>query len=120
MKADEIFETSVRVMKELLTADGMKAALGRIRERTSEENIILLDREREHINELVRKIAEAETPSDAVNGVPQDLLDAMVLRYFRNRDVFMKTFPEGIESLDTDPVSVWAAMMISPHDEKPA
>ncbi|MEJ2697888.1 MAG: hypothetical protein P8013_14730 [Candidatus Sulfobium sp.] len=44
----------------------------------------------------------------------------MVLRYFRNRDVFMKTFPEGIESLDTDPVSVWAAMMISPHDEKPA
>lgn len=118
MKAEEIFETSVKVMRELVSPEGMKAAIGRVADRTPEENVELLDREREGINELVRKIAEADTPRDVLTGVPKDLLDALVLRYFRNRDVFMKTFPEGIESLDVGPVSVWAAMMISPHDDK--
>jgi hypothetical protein len=42
----------------------------------------------------------------------------MVIRYLRNRDIFMKTFPEGIEDVDPDPVSLWAAIMISPHDER--
>lgn len=118
MKAEEIFETSVRVMKDLLTAEGMKAAIGRVRERTSEENVMLLERERESINGLVRNIAAAERPSEALIGVRQDLLDALVLRYFRNREVFVKTFPSGIDSIETDPISVWAAMMISPHDDK--
>ncbi|MEJ2684924.1 MAG: hypothetical protein P8Z71_11080 [Candidatus Sulfobium sp.] len=119
MKAEEIFETSVKVMRELVTSEGMKAAIGRVAARAPEENVDLLDRERERVNELVRKIAEADTPCDVLKGVPQDLLDAMVLRYFRNRDVFMKTFPEGIESLDVGPVLVWAAMMISPRDDEP-
>jgi hypothetical protein len=120
MKAEEIFETSVRVMKELLTPGVMRTVIGRIKEHTSEENIALLEKERERINELVRKIADAETTSGALNGVPRDLLDALVLRYFKNRDVFMKTFPEGIESINTGPVSVWAAMMISPGDDEPS
>lgn len=119
MKAEEIFQAGVRVMKELLTPVGMKEAIGRIKERTHEENAALLERERESINELVRKIAETDMPRDALEEIDQDLLDALVLRYFRNREVFMKTFPGGIESLNADPVSVWAAMMISPHDEKP-
>jgi hypothetical protein len=120
MKAEEIFEAGVRVMKELLTPEGMKAAIVRVNKRTPGENSLLLERERESINELVRKIADAGTTRDVLNGVPQDLLDALVLRYFRNRDVFMKTFPGGIESLDAGPVSVWAATMISPHDDKPS
>jgi hypothetical protein len=119
MKAEEIFETGVRVMKELLTSEGMKAAIGRVNKRTPAENSLLLDRERESINELVRNIADAGGSRDVLNGARQDLLDALVLRYFRNRDVFMKTFPGGIESLNADPVSVWASMMISPHDDKP-
>jgi hypothetical protein len=41
----------------------------------------------------------------------------MVLRYLRNRDIFMKTFPDGIDDIDPDPVAIWAAIMISPMDE---
>lgn len=119
VKAQEIFEIGVKVMKELLTPAGMTEAIARVKERTSEENVSLLDRERERINELVRTIAAAETPSDVLKGEPQELIDALVLRYFRNREVFMKTFPDGIDSLDSDPLSVWASMMISPHDDEP-
>lgn len=120
MKAQEIFETSVKVMKELLTPGGMKEAIGRVKGRSSEENVALLEMERESINDLVRKIAAADTTRDGLKGVPQELVDALVLRYFRNREVFMETFPEGIESLNAGPVSIWAAMMISPHDDKPS
>jgi len=119
MKAEEIFEIGVKVMKELLTPAGMTEAIARVKERTPEENVSLLERERERINELVRNIAVGETPRDALKGIPRELLDALVLRYFRNREVFVKTFPDGIESLDSDPLSVWASMMISPHDDEP-
>ena len=50
---------------------------------------------------------------------PMELLDAMVLRYLKNRDIFMKTFPEGIDDINPDPFSLWAAIMISPQDDKP-
>ena len=118
MKAEEIFEKSVKVMKEILTSEGMKASINRAKNRTEEENLGLLIKERENINELVRKLAEGHD-RELLQSVPMELLDAMVLRYLKNRDIFMKTFPEGIDDINPDPFSLWAAIMISPQDEKP-
>lgn len=118
MKAKEIFEKSVKVMKEILTSEGMKASIQRVKNRTEEENLGLLIKERENINELVRKIAEGHD-KELLQTVPNELLDAMVLRYLKNRDIFMKTFPEGIDDINPDPFFLWAAIMISPQDDKP-
>jgi len=118
MKAEEIFEKSVKVMKEILTAEGMKASINRAKNRTEEENLGLLIKERENINELARKIAEGHG-KELLQTVPMELLDAMVLRYLKNREIFMKTFPEGINDINPDPFSLWAAIMISPQDDKP-
>ena len=118
MKAEEIFEKSVKVMKEILTPEGMIASINRAKNRTEEENFALLIKERENINELVRKIAEGQG-TELLKSVPEGLVDAMVLRYLKNRDIFMKTFPEGIDNIDPDPFSLWAAIMISPQDDKP-
>jgi len=118
MKAEEIFEKSVKVMKEILTSEGMKASINRAKNRTEEENLGLLIKERENINELVRKIAEGHD-REILQAVPMELLDAMVLRYLKNREIFMKTFPEGIEGINPDPFLLWAAIMISPQDDKP-
>jgi hypothetical protein len=118
MKAEEIFEESVKVMKEILTSEGMKASISRAKNRTEEENLGLLIKERENINELVRKIAEGYD-RELLKFVPMELLDAMVLRYLKNREIFMKTFPEGIDNISPDPFSLWAAIMISPQDDKP-
>ncbi len=117
MRAEEIFEKSVAVMKLLLTPKGVTEALVRAKGRTEGENLGLLLRERENINELVRQIVDAKGLRQPLDGIPQELGDALVMRYLRNRDIFMKTFPEGIEDVDTDPVSLWAAIMISPQDE---
>ena len=118
MKAEEIFKTGVKIMKELLSASEMSAALQRARERTEEENVGLLIKERENINELVRKIADGSDRA-LLQSVPQELIDALVLRYLKNRDIFMKTFPDGIENINPEPVLVWAAIMISPRDDSP-
>lgn len=118
MKAEEIFEKSVKVMKEILTPEGMIASIQRAKNRTEEENLGLLTRERENINELVRKIADGYD-RELLRSVPMELLDAMVLRYLKNRDIFMKTFPEGIDGINPDQFSLWAAIMISPQDDKP-
>ena len=118
MKAEEIFEKSVKVMKEILTAEGMKASIQRAKNKTEEENVGLLIKERENINELVRKIAEGHD-LELLQTVPTELIDAMVLRYLKNRDIFMKTFPAGIDDINPDPYSLWAAIMISPQDDKP-
>ena len=118
MKAEEIFKTGVKIMKELLSASEMSAALQRARERTEEENVGLLIKERENINELVRKIADGRDRA-LLQSVPQESIDALVLRYLKNRDVFMKTFPDGIENINPEPVLVWAAIMISPQDDAP-
>ena len=118
MKAEEIFEKSVKVMKEILTPAGMIASINRAKNRTEEENVALLTKERENINELVRKVAEGHG-RELLKTVPMELLDAMVLRYLKNRDIFMKTFPEGIDDINLDPFSLWAAIMISPRDDKP-
>jgi hypothetical protein len=117
MNAEEIFKKSVGTMKLLATPDGMKDAIGRAKQRGEAGNEALLVRERERINDLVRKIAEAGGSASALEGAPQDLIDATVLRYLKNRDIFMKTFPDGIEDIDPDPVAIWAAIMISPMDE---
>jgi len=117
MKAEEIFEKSVKVMKEILTAEGMKASIQRAKNKTEEENVGLLIKERENINELVRELAEGNR--ELLQSVPMELLDAMVLRYLKNRDIFMKTFPAGIDDINPDPYSLWAAIMISPQDDKP-
>jgi len=116
MKAEEIFAESVKAMKEILTPMGMLDSIGRSKLRSEAENAALVDRHRESINELVRKIVESG-PAEALAGAPQELIDAMVLRYLRNREIFMKTFPLGIENIDAVPVLLWAAIMISPHDE---
>jgi hypothetical protein len=117
MKAEEIFEKSVAVMKQLLTPQGVSAALARARGRQEEENLDLLLRERENINELVRKVVDAKGSQQAIAGASERLTDAMVIRYIRNRDIFMKTFPRGIEEVDPEPVSLWASIMVSPRDE---
>ena len=117
MKAGEIFEKSVKVMKEILTPEGMIASIKRAKIRTEEENLGLLIKERENINELVRKIADGND-RELLQSVPMELLDAMVLRYLKNRDIFMKTFPEGIEGISPELFSLWAAIMISPQDDK--
>ena len=118
MKAEEIFEKSVKVMKEILTSEGMKASINRAKNRTEEENLGLIIKERENINELVRKIADG-SDLELLQTAPLELLDAMVLRYLKNREIFMKTFPKGIDDIDPDLFSLWAAIMISPQDDKP-
>ncbi len=117
MKSEEIFRKTVEVMKQLLTPQGMKDAISRAKERGEGKNAELLNSERRKINELVRSIAGTGGDTSILKGVPAEVVDAMVLRYLRNRDIFMKTFPDGIEGIDTDPVSIWAAIMISPMDE---
>jgi hypothetical protein len=117
MKSEEIFKKSVEVMKQLLTSEGMKDAIKRAKGRSEAQNNALLARERGRLNELVRTIADAGGSPSALQGAEADIVDAMVLRYLRNRDIFMKTFPEGIEDIDPDPAAIWAAIMISPMDE---
>jgi hypothetical protein len=118
MKAEEIFETSVKVMKEIVSAPEMSASVQRAKKRTEEENVGLLIKERENINELVRKMADGPD-RELLQSVPQELIDAMVLRYLKNRDIFMKTFPNGIDDIDPEPIALWAAIMISPQDDAP-
>jgi len=119
MKAQEIFENSVKAMKQLLTHDEMMDSIKRAKERGEEGNLGLIGRERENVNELVRRLVDAGGSKDALQGVAQEVIDAMVLRYLRNREMFMKTFPEGIEDIDPAPFSIWASIMISPADEMP-
>lgn len=120
MKAQEIFESSVKAMKQLLTRNEMMDSIKRAKERGEEWNLILLGRERENVNELVRRVVGARGSKDALKGTSQEVIDAMVLRYLKNREVFMKTFPDGIEDIDPDPFLIWASIMISPADEIPA
>lgn len=117
MKTEEIFKISVDVMKKLLDKAEMTASLSRAKARKEEENFDLLARERENVNELVRTIAVSGGSVDSLNRASEDLIDAMVLRYLSNRDVFIKTFPDGIDGVPDEPFSIWAAIMISPHDE---
>jgi len=118
MKAEEIFGKSVEVMKRLFPSQGVVDAVKRLRCGKDEEVRALLRGERENINELVRKIVDAKGSEEALEGASQELRDAMVARYLLNRDIFMKTFPEGLEEIDPDPLAIWAAIMISPRDEQ--
>ena len=120
MKAQEIFEGSVKAMKQLLTRDEMMGSIKRAKEREEEGNVRLLKKERENVNELVRKIVDEGGSKAALKAERREVVDAMVVRYLRNRDVFMRTFPDGIEEIDPDPFSIWASIMISPADEMPA
>ncbi len=120
MKAQEIFDRSVKAMKQLLASEDMMASIKRAKERGEEGNLSLLGKEREHVNELVRRVVEARGSRDALRGTSKEVIDAIVLRYLKNREVFMKTFPEGIEDIDPDPFLIWASIMISPADEIPA
>ena len=117
MKADQIFQASVDVMKRLLIPGRVTEAIKRSRNRDAQANVALLEMERERINDLVRRVLDAEDPDVVIQEAPQELIDAMVLRYLRNRDVFMKTFPDGIDEVDPDPAALWGAIMISPEDE---
>lgn len=119
MTADEIFKVSVDLMKKVLKPEEMTASLKRARERGDARNLALLEGKREDVNELVRKIAGPEGLQGIARDVSQETLDAMVLRYLRNREIFMKTFPDGIEGIDADHISIWASIMISPMDEQP-
>ncbi len=120
MKAQEIFENSVKAMKQLLAHQEMLDSIKRAQDRGEEGNLRLLENEREKVNELVRKIVEARGSKDVLKAERREVIDAMVVRYLKNREVFMKTFPDGIEEIDPDPFSIWASMMISPADETPA
>ena len=120
MKAEDIFAASVNVMKQVLTPKGMLDSIGRSKLRNEEQNMALLFSQQEAVNEIVREIADLGVQGVSISGAQPELIDAMVLRYLRNRDIFMKTFPEGIENIDTEPVRIWAAIMISPKDETTA
>jgi hypothetical protein len=116
--AEEIFKSSVDVMNRLFPSGGMTVAIKRVKGHSEAENLGLLERKRAAVNELVRQVADAGGAGGPLNDVPEELVDAIVLRYLRNREVFLKTFPAGIEVADPDPISLWAAMMISPLDER--
>ena len=120
MKAQEIFESSVKTMKQLLTHEEMTASIKRAKDRGEEGNLRLLKKERENVNELVRKIVEEGGSKATLKAALPEAVDAMVVRYLKNREVFMKTFPDGIEDIHPDPFSIWASIMISPADETPA
>ncbi len=120
MKAQEIFEKSVSAMRQLLTREEMMSSIKRAKDRGEEGNLVLLEKERENVNELVRKIVEERGSKDVLKAERPEVIDAMVVRYLKNREVLMKTFPDGIEEIDADPFSIWASIMISPADEVPA
>ena len=119
MRSDEIFRVCVEVMKRLMGAEGVAEAVARARERGQEANAALIDSYRLQINDLVRALLDAEDPDRVLRNAPPELRDAMVLRYLRNRELFMQTFPDGIEGADPDPAAIWAAIMIAPQDESP-
>ncbi len=106
-------------MKQLRSNSEMSDSLHRARDRGDDGNKDLLVQERENVNALVKKIAREDASTETVKGARRKLLDAMALRYLRNREIFMKTFPDGIDNIDPDPVSIWATIMISPRDEDP-
>ncbi len=117
MNADEIFRASVQVMKRLFGEQGVSGAVSRAKERGPEGNAALLSGKRGEINRLVRDILEAHDPVRMIGEASAELRDALVLRYLSNRELFLKTFPDGIPGSDTDPLALWGAMMISPQDE---
>ncbi len=117
MDSKELFEKSVSVMKQLFRQEEMNDAIKRAHERGEKGNRELLEKERDYVNELIRLIADAHGSPEPLAGIQELCKDALILRYFRNRDLFLKTFPEGIEQVGEDPVSLWAALMISPLDE---
>ena len=118
MNSKELFKQSVQVMKTFFGEEEMLSSIKRVRERSDAENMDLLVKEREKINELVRALAEVSGSKEPLEGISRNCRDAMILRYFRKRDMFVKTFPDGIENLALDPVSLWAALMLSPIDEE--
>jgi hypothetical protein len=105
-------------MRRLLGAGFVTDAIKRARTRGTESNTALLDTYREHINQLVRSILEAEDPDGVLRDASHELKDTLVIRYLKNRELFMQTFPEGIEGIDPDPIVIWGAIMISPQDEE--
>ncbi|UCE78219.1 MAG: hypothetical protein JSV13_06765 [Nitrospiraceae bacterium] len=117
MDTKELFEKSVLVMKQLFRKEEISDAIKRAYERGEGANHELLERERTAVNELVRLIADKHSSQNPLEGIPEMRKDALILRYFRNRDMFLKTFPDGIENVAGDLVSIWAALMISPLDE---
>lgn len=120
MRSEDIFEKSVRVMKQLFGSEEIAGSIKRAKDRGQAGNEDLLRKERENVNGLVRQIAEkARFEELLVTNTRQELVDAVVLRYLRNREIFIKTFPEGIDDIDPDPHFIWASIMISPGDERP-
>jgi hypothetical protein len=117
MKADDILSASVLAMKSLLGPDSVTEAIKRARGRDEETNGALLDTYRVQINDVVLSIRETGDPHGIIHEISIDLKDALVIRYLKNREMFMQTFPNGIEGIDPDPASIWAAIMISPQDE---
>jgi len=117
MKSDDIVRASVQVMKRLLGSDGVAEAIKRARARQKETNAALLDTYRVQMNDLVRSILETEDPDAVMRKISIDLKDALVIRYLKNRELFLQTFPAGIEGIDPDPAALWGAIMISPQDE---
>ena len=104
MKSDDMFKASVQVMKRALSRD-------------TEANVTLRETSREQIDGLVPSMLEAEDPDGVLRKASSGLKDALVIRYLRNRELFMQTIPDGIEGIDPDPIAIWGAIMISPQDE---
>lgn len=117
MKTDDILRASVQVMKRLPGPEGVTAAIKRARGRYREENAALLDTYRVQINDLVRSILEMGDPDGMIREITIDLKDALVIRYLKNREMFLQTLSDRIGGIDPDTAAIWRAIMISPHDE---
>jgi mevalonate pyrophosphate decarboxylase len=95
MKSDDILRASVQAMKRLLGLEGVTAASKKARERDKVKNAALLDTCRVQINELVRSLRETGDPGNVIRETSIDLKVARVIRYLKNREMFMQTFPAG-------------------------
>jgi hypothetical protein len=118
MDTKKIVEKSVLFMKQLLGQEEIVDSIRRANERDDADNNELMERQCENLNELVRNIADSGGSKEPLAGASEDLRDALVLRYFRNRNAFVETFPNGIDHISPDPVFIWAALMISPLDDR--
>ncbi len=117
MKSADVFRASVQAMKSLLGPDGLTEAIRRARDRYKEANVALLDTYRVQINDVARSIRETGDLHGIIREISIDLKGARVIRYRKNREIFMYTFPDGSEGIDPDTAAIRGAIMISPQDE---
>lgn len=112
-----MFKASVQVMKRLFGTKSVDEVMKRAQSLDTEAKVTLLDTSRGQSNDPAPSMLEAEDPDGVLRKAPSELKDALVIRYLRNRELFMLTIPDGIEGIDPDPTAIRGAIVISPQDE---